>query len=390
MFNIKCILWREELPLWQKNMRFKNYDSQKKSLLIILMLVFISFVLPLFLLGAGSGEKKTDGYDKNSYLKTLYYSVPLIKVVDNPKNEMMNDIGFKDRLLYVLGIDIFDPFSIVSKEISYLRTDVKYTENNEEEKKASFDSYKLNSKDVAMNVENKNVENKTENDDKNDDISDIPNRIVEVYNPKLKKKINTSKPEVLIYHTHTSESYMPVEDGFSYDDKYNVCGVGDALKSELENNYGIAVINDKTVHDTNYLQAYTKSAETLDKYLKKYKDFKLIIDMHRDSGLSKSSVTAKMNGENVAKIMFVTTTSSSKYKKNIVNVNKLYSISDKLFPGFCKDIYNIPHGINSFNQNKSSNAVLIEVGSNINTADESRASAKYLARIIGEYINGSN
>ena len=45
----------------------------------------------------------------------------------------------------------------------------------------------------------------------------------------------------------------------------------------------------------------------MEKYLKEYKDFDLIIDMHRDAVYSKSSVTMNMNGENVAKLMFVLT-----------------------------------------------------------------------------------
>jgi len=32
----------------------------------------------------------------------------------------------------------------------------------------------------------------------------------------------------------------------------------------------------------------------------------------------------------------------------------------------------------------------MEVGSHVNTIDEAKASTKYLARIIAEYINGKN
>lgn len=63
-------------------------------------------------------------------------------------------------------------------------------------------------------------------------------------------------------------------------------------------------------------------------------------------------------------------------------------ISNKLFPGFCKGIYTgYRRGTKYFNQNKSDNSLLIEVGSNINTVQETKNSAKYLARVIAEYIN---
>ena len=70
----------------------------------------------------------------------------------------------------------------------------------------------------------------------------------------------------------------------SSDGTKNVTSVGDVIEEELEKNYGIAVIHDKTVNDKgDYYGAYKKSGATLDKYLKEYGDFKLIIDLHRDS-----------------------------------------------------------------------------------------------------------
>lgn len=344
-----------------------------------MIVILISIALPALVLGAGSIKENSDG---TRFVEALYYSIPFMKVVNSSKSDTPSEGEFKDKLLYILGINVADPLSVIGKEVAYLNTGaVGNTQADSGTEGEGLQPYRLSDGEVALDNTGGDNGNNT------DDISNLPNRIVNVYDPKLKKKIDTSKPEVLIYHTHTSESYKPVEDGFGYDENYSVCGVGDALKNELENNYGIAVIHDKTVNDTNYLQSYSKSAATLDKDLKKYKDFKLIIDMHRDGSLNKKANIIKMNGENATKIMFVTASSSSRYKKNIVIVNKLVDISNKLFPGFCRGILNYPHGVNSFNQNKSNNAILIEVGANINSADEAKSSAKYIARIIGEYIN---
>ena len=123
----------------------------------------------------------------------------------------------------------------------------------------------------------------------------------------MKKTLNNAKPEVLIYHSHTSEAYRTSDKdtsktSSSSDQTKNVCAVGDVIAEELEKNYGIAVIHDKTVHDKgDYNGAYKKSGVTLDKYLKEYGNFKLIIDLHRDS-VDKNAVTTKINGENVAQI----------------------------------------------------------------------------------------
>jgi stage II sporulation protein P len=126
----------------------------------------------------------------------------------------------------------------------------------------------------------------------------------------------------------------------------------------------------------------------LEGYLKKYGDFKLIIDMHRDAGGSKSAVTSKLNGKTAAKIMFVMSKGNPRFKQNQTVVNKLLDISQNLFTGFDKGIYYYNNKVSHFNAELSSNAVLIEVGSEINTLDEAKESTKYLGRIIGEYING--
>nr|WP_242947216.1 stage II sporulation protein P [Clostridium haemolyticum] len=71
-------------------------------------------------------------------------------------------------------------------------------------------------------------------------------------------------------------------------------------------------------------------------------------------------------------------------------------MSNKLYPGnkTCKSYnrgtwyYN--YGKNLYSQDLSNNAILVEVGSHLNTLDEAKASSKYLSRIIAEYINGKN
>jgi stage II sporulation protein P len=57
-----------------------------------------------------------------------------------------------------------------------------------------------------------------------------------------------------------------------------------------------------------------------------------------------------------------------------------------LYPGFAKGVLYYNHGIRNFNQGMSNNAILIEVGSDINTTTEAQASMKYLARIIAQVI----
>jgi stage II sporulation protein P len=358
-----------------------NKSILKKSKLIITY--FLVTILAMTCIVHGAAEK-TDGFAKELYLKVLYSSVPYLKMV-NENGESAIDT-FHESFLYMLGIDINNPLSVIEKEVAYMnfipQDDDKITEKNGDEE---LQPYKLGDGEVAINSENDNSKDTGSND-----ITNLQNRIVTVYDPKLKKQLNAAKPEVLIYHSHTSEAYKPVEGAFSDDKDLNVCAVGDAIASELQNNYGISVIHDTTKHDTNYVQGYSKSSATLKNYLKKYKSFKVIIDLHRDGGVNKSIVTTKMNDENVAKMMFVISKASSRYKKTLALEENLMDISNELFPGFCRGIHSYDHGTGNFNQDKSNNVILIEVGSDANSSDEAKASAKYIARVIGQYINGRN
>ena len=78
---------------------------------------------------------------------------------------------------------------------------------------------------------------------------------------------STSEPQVLIYHTHTTESFEPFvrenyDAEFNYrttDETKNVIMVGDAIQAELEAQ-GIGVIHVRTIHDyPSYNGAYDRS-----------------------------------------------------------------------------------------------------------------------------------
>lgn len=341
--------------------------------IIICIVVTMKFINSTF-----SNNKKSSIL----YIELLNYGMPIVKAsTDDNEHLLEAKYNFKDSLLEGLGINIYNPIKIISKEIAFLSLPNSKNNSNDHISDVSFNPFKLQDNSIFKNVEKENPQV-----NKDEDTSTLANTVVNVYDPKLKKPLNNSKPEVLIYHTHTSESYKPGEVD-SYDETKNICAVGNELVRELENNYGISVVHDKTIHSTSYNQSYTRSRETIDKYLKKYGDFKLIIDLHRDSGVNKKAVTTKLNNEEVAKIMFVMAKNNPNFPKNNAIATQMVNISDKLFPGLSRGIYYYPKGINAFNQNKSNNAILIEVGSELNTTNEAKGSSKYIARLIAEYLN---
>ncbi|ALU37233.1 MULTISPECIES: stage II sporulation protein P [Clostridium] len=351
--------------------RFNFKGDPKLEMCILMLTVILVIILPCI--------AKANSYSSNVkrnmfYVEVLNYAMPTVKTTSFSEDDMAeNCFSIGNTILKTVGLDINNPKSLLGREVAFLG--LGYSKNQD----ISFNEFKLDDKQIKKN--GSTSKSNTQND------LNLENKDVTVYNPKLKKTLDVSKPEVLIYHTHTTESYKP-GDANSFDTTQNVCAVGDVIVNELQNNYGISAINDKTVHDAEaYTQSYSRSAVTLDKYLKKYGDFKLIIDLHRDSVDDKKSVTARMNGENISKFMLVMARKNPHFDKNMAMANSIIDTSNKLFPGLCKGVCYYNYGTRYFNQDKSNNAILMEIGADINTSDESKATGKYVARIIAEVLN---
>lgn len=102
---------------------------------------------------------------------------------------------------------------------------------------------------------------------------------------------DTDQPQVLIVHTHATESFEPFDRDFcdtsytwrSTDNTQNVVFLGDIIASQLEQ-AGIGVIHDTTQHDyPSYNGSYERSADTIRKWLEQYPSIKAVIDVHRDA-----------------------------------------------------------------------------------------------------------
>ncbi|WP_369705299.1 stage II sporulation protein P [Clostridium moutaii] len=346
--------------------RFSRKDKPKFEMLnLIISLIFV-IILPYLVEASSNTNNNIKG--NMFYVQVLNYSMPAVKTICFDQDDMAEDsFSLKNLALKMFNIDAKNPLSILGKEVAFIGKDISNNNVNE---------FKLDNKQIT----------KTDDNLSRGDSSNTPTENTNVYDPSLNRKMNTKNPDVLIYHTHTTESYKP-GDANSFDDTKNVCAVGQQLVTEL-NKYGISAINDTTVHDAvAYTQSYARSSVTLGKYLKKYGDFKLIIDMHRDYAEDKSSETIKLNGEDVSKFMLVMTKKNPHFDKNMELANQIVDLSNKLYPGFSRGInldYN--YGTRYFNQGMSNNAILMEVGAQINTTDESKASMKYVARIIAQVI----
>jgi len=209
----------------------------------------------------------------------------------------------------------------------------------------------------------------------------------------------SNKKDIIIYHTHTCESYTATKENTykasgnyrTTDLDYSVVRVGKELEKELEK-LKFNIIRDKTKHDyPAYSGSYTRSLETVQKLLKKNEEAEIIFDIHRDAIGSNSSYApiVEINGEKVAQLMFVIGTNDGggkhpNWKNNLKFAIKVQEKANEMYPGLFRNI-NLRSA--TFNQKVTSAASIIEVGATGNTLEEACSSMKYLAKVLDAVLN---
>lgn len=199
--------------------------------------------------------------------------------------------------------------------------------------------------------------------------------------------IDYSKPVVIIYHTHATESYQPVEEGnfHSLQEYGTVREVGDVLAAELEAQ-GIQVIHDKTIHDSpSYNQSYTRSLETIQTLMGSNESAMIIIDLHRDAAAYNGNVgkTVTIKNDTVAKYSLVVGSGNPNVEALRLFANHVNETAEKIYPGFCGKIIEKQY---KFNQYVSDYHLLIEVGNNQNTIEQAKLTGKYLGKVLAKAI----
>lgn len=208
----------------------------------------------------------------------------------------------------------------------------------------------------------------------------------------------SNKKDIIIYHTHTCESYTPTENNNyvasgnfrTIDLNYSVVRVGTELANNLQaRNFN--VIHNTTYHDyPAYTGSYTRSLSTIKSILNENKNAEFVIDLHRDALGSDSSYapSLKIGEEKVAQIMFVMGTDGGGLEHNdwLYNFKLAIKIQEKaneMYPGLFKPIILRD---SRYNQHVTKGACIIEVGATGNTLEECNGSMKYLANVIAEVM----
>ncbi len=220
----------------------------------------------------------------------------------------------------------------------------------------------------------------------------------EFLNSPLAFKLDNNGPQILIMHTHTTESYS--EETYNkgapdrnLDETKNMTAIGNAMKEVFLKN-GINVVHDKTVHDyPSYNASYQSAEATIRKNLNANSGIKVVLDVHRD-GITREDGTkvklvADINGEKTAQIMLVVGTNVNlthdKWQENFKLASKIQAKAIDVYPSLMRPI---DLRKERFNEHLTLGSLIVEVGSNGNTIEEAIRGGERIAEVISMVLKG--
>lgn len=202
-----------------------------------------------------------------------------------------------------------------------------------------------------------------------------------------------SAPKVAVIHTHSSEAYRPTSGAdYCWGKPDGVITVGAALVEELSGKLGVPTVHSSQIHDyPSWTKSYSAAHDTMKSLIKSYPGIDVVLDIHRDSlPVSKSKLkTATVNGEKVARVLFVVTDDSSglahpNWRKNYEFALRLSAQVEAMYPGVTRGVAIHKHA--RFNQHLHDRAIIVEIGGTSNTIEEANRAARLVARALARVI----
>lgn len=323
---------------WLKRKHRRNYRKNSNNIIIVVLLVLVIFNLVAFIYLANSGN-------------------------------INNDITILDLVLDTLNI----------REISAVEPEEELIFEPSPEELDGYNSYE---DEIIEHLEE--YENLIVVEDGDSQYENIPDPInVE------KIKLDRGKDYILAYHTHTSESFLS-DDGSYYntDPNKNIVAIGKTISTVLQAQ-GHNVKHDTTIHDRpSFNQSYSRSRNTIDKNIETNPNLKILLDIHRDGrdknspGLDDFIKAGRIDIDGVSNATFalVVGPDAENYNEILSFAKYIKAVSDLMYPGLCRGIIIKPVG--KFNLNFSDYSLLLEMGSNWTTLEETNESGKKVGEIL--------
>lgn len=216
------------------------------------------------------------------------------------------------------------------------------------------------------------------------------NKIIDIDDLKISKSISiNSNNKVYIYNTHDTEKY-----NLPYTSDYSIIPdvtLASKILKEYLKNYNIdSYIETSSMKEylsknkLKYTDSYKASRYYLEKNLTK--DYKLILDIHRDSLRHKYTLYEKDN-KRYARILFIIGASNKDYKKNKLIADNLNTRLNNEYKGISRGV-TLREDI-SYNQDLNNKIILIKIGGIDSTLEEVNNTMEVLAKIISDYIKES-
>lgn len=205
------------------------------------------------------------------------------------------------------------------------------------------------------------------------------------------------KNVVFIYHAHSSESYLPHLEGVDDPDsafhpEVNVTMVGKRLAEEMQKR-GIGATADETdmVVELNekglqYANSYQVAREVVQTAMADDRNLNFFFDIHRDAQ-RREITTTTIDGETYSRLFFVVGKAHKNYEQNLRFANTLHEMINEAYPGLSRGVItkDDSQGNGIYNQDLSSNAVLLEFGGVDNSMEENFRTAEALADVFSAY-----
>lgn len=216
-------------------------------------------------------------------------------------------------------------------------------------------------------------------------------------------EVNSDEPQVLILHTHATETYQTWPD-LVYDPDFtartqntalNMCVVGEKM-AEVLNAAGINTLHDTTLHDSpSYTESYDRSYATTQAYLEKYPSIKVVLDVHRDAIEDSDGTRVKplctINGEDTAQVMIIagcdngSSISLPNWRLNLRFAAAWEEAMESRTPGLTRPVM---CAYRYYNQDLTTGSLLIEIGGHANTVAEAVRAGQYAAEALAVLLGG--
>ena len=220
---------------------------------------------------------------------------------------------------------------------------------------------------------------------------------VNTVNLPFSVKVGSAEPQILILHTHATETYQTHPELY-YDPDFtartrntalNMCAVGQVMADVL-NAAGITTLHDTTLHDSpSYTESYARSRATAQSYLQKYPSIQIILDVHRDAIEDSDGTRVKplcqIDGQDTAQVMLIagcdngTTAKLPNWKLNLRFAAAWQQAMSAQYPGLARPVL---CGYRFYNQDLAAGCLLLEVGGHANTLAEAKRAGELAAKAL--------